>query len=165
MLSSSEEMKSIMNLEAPDAQIFIDLLDKVCDAVKSSSHRLIPPLVLKTVNCTDDTSVLHAQCLRCLRKLCGRAGLLPSSCVLSEGLSLESTDVLMSGGFADIWRGKLGRKTVALKVLRIRGSSNLQKVKKVCMSFAIWHVHPLNGIYRVFAKRQFSGSHCHIQIS
>lgn len=83
----------------------------------------------------------HVQCLHVLRKLCSRTGFLPTSCVLTEGLTRTSTESIMSGGFADIWRGKLKGKHVALKVLRIHGSRNLQKVKKVCSCIGSDSVH------------------------
>ncbi|EGO25094.1 hypothetical protein SERLADRAFT_386471, partial [Serpula lacrymans var. lacrymans S7.9] len=37
----------------------------------------------------------------------------------------------MSGGFADIWLGRYKGRSVGLKVLRVYGSDNLSKVKKV----------------------------------
>lgn len=130
IFSNEDERVLIMNLRAPHAQIFIDILDQVCILLHTTLVHGLTTLT-KTMDSTAHNSRFYAQCLHSLRKICAHTGILPSSCTLSEGLKCESTEALMSGGFADIWRGSYLEKVVALKVLRIHGGSNLRKVKKV----------------------------------
>ena len=41
-------------------------------------------------------------------------------------------DPQYQGGYADVWKGEYQGRKVAVKVLRICGSSNLDKVLRVC---------------------------------
>jgi hypothetical protein len=76
-------------------------------------------------------SGFYSRCLRTLRRLCGRSGKLPTSCVLADDLEKVGSEARTSGGFADIWLGKFKGRTVALKVLRVYGTDNIKTVKKV----------------------------------
>ena len=87
------------------------------------------------MNYAEINSRLHAQCLHTLRKLCGRSGTLPTSCMLSEGLEKDGASPRLSGGFADVWLGKYKGRPVALKVLRIYGGDNIKVVRKVRTGF------------------------------
>lgn len=51
--------------------------------------------------------------------------------MLSEGLSKTSDHPQRSGGFADVWLGKLGERPVAIKALRIYAKDDMKRVKKV----------------------------------
>ncbi|KAF5345362.1 hypothetical protein D9758_008509 [Tetrapyrgos nigripes] len=132
LLSSREEAQALLSLKDRQATNFLDLLDKMMDFV-------------------EPTSALYLQCLRRLRRLCGVFGALPSSCVLNSEKQLEktSTEALLSGGFADIWRGKYEERDtvidVAIKVLRIYGKENLQVVRqRFCREAVLWRrfTHP-----------------------
>ncbi|KAL0956192.1 hypothetical protein HGRIS_002350 [Hohenbuehelia grisea] len=120
IVSSQAEMKKAMKLKDEEAQSFIDLLYSVTTR-------------------EDPAAKLHMQCFHALRKLCGRCGTLPSDCSISDGLEKDSDDALLSGGFADVWKGKYKGEPVALKVLRIYGRDNLQKVKmSFCREAIVW---------------------------
>jgi hypothetical protein len=67
---------------------------------------------------TDDPA--RDKAVRLLGKTCGWLGLLPTSHVLSDGIITTSNNaVSYYGGYADVWRGKLGEREVAIKALRI----------------------------------------------
>jgi len=69
-------------------------------------------------------------CLRSLRKICGRHALLPTT--LKTPISVERTgDVMFRGGFADVWKGEYCGRDVAIKALRIYSESELQRVAGV----------------------------------
>jgi hypothetical protein len=137
LLSSREEAQALMNLKGRQATSFLDLLDRVTYI----SLELWPHLteLRKMMDFVEPTSALYSQCLRRLRRLCGAFGDLPSSCMLnSEKLERTSPEALLSGGFADIWKGTYKESdtvtNVAIKVLRIYGKDNLQIVKQVSLS-------------------------------
>jgi hypothetical protein len=69
--------------------------------------------------------------VRMLRRACGLLGLLPTSHVLSEGLMKTSERALFHGGYAEIWRGTLGTREVAIKVLRVYSTDDMANVKRV----------------------------------
>jgi hypothetical protein len=78
--------------------------------------------------CNDAT---RDKCLLMLRHLCGTTGVLPVSCSIQEGLQFVGDDALMSGGFADIWKGVYHGKTVAIKVIRHYMQADVAKTQKV----------------------------------
>ena len=75
---------------------------------------------------------LYNKCFAALRRLCAEVGNLPSRLVLPvDQLKRQSTHPLSSCGYADIWRGSLAERNVALKAFRIFGENNLPTVRKV----------------------------------
>ena len=65
-------------------------------------------------------------------KICGLAGQIPSSYILSTGLSKSDETAFVAGGFADVYRGKYNETNVALKVVRVAGKKNIRKAHKAC---------------------------------
>ena len=93
---------------------------------------------------TEFEDLLHRNCEMTLRRLCGRASLLPKSISLSESdIERTTTTPSCGGGFADVYEGVYLGKPVALKVLRVYGKDNIRKVQKVrsIFLFAILYLH------------------------
>lgn len=86
---------------------------------------------VQVVNLTDPHGRINDLAQRTLRRLCGRAGLLPSSFILNNGLTKESDHPVATGGFADVYRGRFLDRPVALKSLRIYGAESLKRINKV----------------------------------
>jgi len=126
-LASDGDVQAILKLREDNAQKVIDLLDKV--SVE-----------------TNPDNLLHRNCERTLRRLCGRAGLLPNSTSLSESdIERKSTVPSCGGGFADVYEGVYLGNAVALKALRVYGKDNIRKVQKsFCKEAVFWRrlVHP-----------------------
>ena len=73
---------------------------------------------------------LRKKSLSALCKICGRQAFLPKS--LQVPLCYErSGNALHSGGYADVWMGEHQGRKVAVKVLRICTTSNLNKITSV----------------------------------
>ena len=72
--------------------------------------------------------------------MCGRQALLPRS--LQIPLCYDrSGDALYSGGYADVWMGEHQGRKVAVKVLRIFSTSNLDKITSVGRSLGLPMAH------------------------
>lgn len=75
-------------------------------------------------------SPLRKKSLSALCKICGRQALLPKS--LRVPLCYDrSDDALYSGGYSDVWMGEYQGCKVAVKVLRVYTTSNLNKITSV----------------------------------
>lgn len=70
------------------------------------------------------------KCLRCSYKICGREALLPKSLPIPPH-RVRSDTLLHCGGFTDVWKGKYNGQIVAVKILRVHSTSDLEKAKKV----------------------------------
>ena len=62
--------------------------------------------------------------------MCGRQALLPRSFQIPLCYD-RSEDALYSGGYADVWMGEHQGRKVAVKVLRVYSTSDLNKVTSV----------------------------------
>lgn len=73
---------------------------------------------------------LRKKCLSTLSKICGRQALLPRS--IQIPLCYDRLDTpLYRGGFGDVWKGNYEGREVAVKVLVVYLSSNLDKITRV----------------------------------
>lgn len=77
---------------------------------------------------------------RTLRRLCSRAGVLPSSFyILQEEIVKTSPQAVAGGGFSDVYEGEYKGQKVALKVLRMYDKENLKKTQKnFCKEAILW---------------------------
>ena len=73
---------------------------------------------------------LRRKCLSVLRKICSSQALLPRSLQIPLRHN-RSDDPLYSGGFSDVWKGEHEGTAVAVKVLRVAGFSNIDKIGSV----------------------------------
>lgn len=124
----------VAEVKGEQAQEFIDLLDNVLDTAKLDKD-------------------LFRKCLRALRKICGSTGLLPTSHMLTKGLTKLGGVPVASGGFADVWLGDYSDIPVAIKALRIYRDDDQQILKQTfCREVVIWkrlldeNILPLIGV-------------------
>ena len=83
---------------------------------------------------------LRKKTLRALCIICGRHAILPRSLQIPPCYN-RTDDALYSGGFADVWKGEHRGRKVAVKVLRLYTTSNLDKITTVGFSIAISTSH------------------------
>lgn len=68
-----------------------------------------------------------------LRKLAGITGRLPYSYLVGQGADFQVEETIFAcGGFADVRKGTLDRRPVAVKTIRIAQDKNISKIRKVC---------------------------------
>lgn len=97
-------------LSPTEAKNLVEILDKVV------SSNVVNP-------------TMKNRCFRVLRKVSPAHGILPKSYFLSE-VTLEDSIPYASGGFADIWKGKLHGEQVCVKAFRTQTPANLGKIKR-----------------------------------
>jgi serine/threonine protein kinase len=119
-LDSPADVRFAMRLRGQDAQRIIDILDQAMHSTQAH-----PGIVEK----------FH----RTLIKTCGQTGLLPSSYMLSEGLTKIGNLPIASGGFADVWKGLYKDHGVAIKSLRVYDMSKFDDIRKANDFFMIYH--------------------------
>ena len=120
-----------------DPQAYIDNLDQVgprLSTLISSALIAVPHQMID--NTLTPGSEIYDRCLRALRKTCGIYGILPSSRVMPQGLTLVTTNILKrpfaSGGFADVWKARDDNgQLFAIKNLRTYEVDDLRHVRKV----------------------------------
>ena len=67
-----------------------------------------------------------------LRRLAGSTGRLPDSYLVNKGAGFHVEDAIFAcGGFADVRKGILANKAVAVKTIRVAQDSNFPKIRKV----------------------------------
>jgi len=77
-------------------------------------------------------SKLACHTLSMLRKLAGNAGQVPDSYLVGKGVDYQvEKRIFACGGFADVRRGKLAKKVVAVKTIRTAQDSDMSKIRKV----------------------------------
>lgn len=77
----------------------------------------------------------RGKCLGALRMICGQQALLPRSLQITPHYN-QSGRPRYSSGRADLWEGEYQDRKVAVKVLKMSTSSDLDKITKVIMSKA-----------------------------
>lgn len=94
----------------------------------------LPPQALRSRH-VDPRSALYGNALRKLREIGRKAGQLPSSCHLADdSIKLDNERSVSESAISDIYRGKIGKRKVAVKVLRMH-MDNREKVEKVTSRF------------------------------
>jgi len=66
------------------------------------------------------------RCPKSLYKVCGRHALFPRAMQIVA--RYRTSHPLYKGGFADVWKGKWCDRDVAVKVIRMYKTSDLQKI-------------------------------------
>jgi len=67
-----------------------------------------------------------------LRKLAGKTGQLPDSYLVTRGTNYRVEErIFACGGFADVRRGILNKKPVAVKTIRMAEDTSMSRIQKV----------------------------------
>jgi hypothetical protein len=67
-----------------------------------------------------------------LRKLVGNTGQLPDSYLIKKDADYKVEErIFACGGFADVRKGRLANKAVAVKTIRIAQDMDISKIRKV----------------------------------
>ena len=139
LLRSQEDMNAICKLTGVEAQKVVDAIDRVCNGsliVRRLTN--VCYVVTQAIDSQRLTESLRKTALRILCKLCGLCQLLPTDCVLGEGLA-ETEIQIGSGGFADVWQGTCGGVQVAIKRLRVGREGDSTKLYKVSGIKPLWN--------------------------
>jgi len=137
--SNHNEAESVKGLRGDDAQAFVDVIDETLDLLAPS---------------------LRKKCLATLCKICGYQGLLPKS--MQIPLCHNPMDnPLARGGYAEVWKGEYQGGEVAVKVLKVCQTSDLDKItRRFCKEVVTWktlrheNVLPLLGV--IMSHNQFA---------
>ena len=119
-----------------DPQAFIDGLDRVGSGTTMFMSSTLTVVLHQVIDTLSTSSKTYRRSLRALRKVCGIYGLLPSSYIKPEPLTLVIAGPMKrpfaSGGYADVWRASdPSGRIFAVKQLRIYIVDNIEQVKKV----------------------------------
>ncbi|KAF9781213.1 kinase-like domain-containing protein [Thelephora terrestris] len=110
-----------------------------------------------------------------LRKLAGKTGQLPGSYLLNKDAGYQVEEMPFAcGGFADVRKGKLGNRAVAVKTIRVSQDKDISKFGRwdFCKESVVWmhlshpnvlelaavDVDPENGIFSLISEFMVNGN-------
>ena len=74
-----------------------------------------------------------------LRKLAGKTGRLPDDYLVNKGAGYQVEErAFAGGGFAEVRKGKLAKKVVAVKTIRTAQQSDMSKIRRVSTIVCVW---------------------------
>ena len=133
-LAAERDRSSTTALRGDDARATLSLIDEVSLtlAVKAITYVTRSAQVLRD----DDIPGKHRSDALCtMRTLAYNSGQIPSHYQADrQSLSVEA-HIIASSAFAEVRKGRLGDKTVAVRVLRIDRQTDLNDARKVCTAF------------------------------
>ena len=117
LIQSDGEDHYLLDLQGSDLIRLVGFLDKV-RVLPSAPIQLAKRTsqALDIIPTTDDVSRL---CLHKLQAICSHHGILPSSHIISGGLTRVGDYPIASGGFADVWEAVHDNTKVCIKCPRI----------------------------------------------
>ncbi|KAF9644426.1 kinase-like protein [Thelephora ganbajun] len=119
-LTAEHNRSSTTKLHGNDARVTLNVMDEVFGGGK------IPAGYERDTLCT-------------MRKLAYNSGQVPHRYQVNRDFLIVEKGVIASGAFADVRKGRLGGKTVAIRTLRIdRQSDNNEPKKLFCKESIIW---------------------------
>ena len=142
----SELLRRLVDIEANrslalefidnDASIVINAIGEVGSFCPSCLNSSLLPTCASAHHQALRTNVLQSKLAHhsfsMLRKLAGKTGQLPVNYLVSEDADYQvEATILASGGFADVRKGKLGKRAVAVKTIRIAQDVDIFKIRKV----------------------------------
>jgi len=134
-----------------DLQEYVDGLDQVGSCLSMLIWSMLTAFPYQIIDILAPGSEIYNRSLQALRKTCGIYGILPSSHLMSQGLTLVTTNTMKcpftSGGFADVWKARNDNGHIfAVKCLRIYEHNDIRHMKKVllvchsvCRYFSLEH--------------------------
>jgi len=138
-LSSKGERECVLALYEEDAELFIEVADRVR---LSGTFFSTPPLIIylgvKALRAARLESEVRQITVGVLRGLCGKVGYLPGSYLLSHRFDLSGLP-RASGEFADVRVGVFNGKDVAVKSLRVSEMDDAVRIRKVGKQATLSH--------------------------
>lgn len=131
-LTTGDHRSPTINLCGADARDTLSIMDEVSliFSAKAITHIVPSVQVLRTGKIPSEhgRNTLHT-----MRKLAYNSGQVPPRYQVNR-LSLSSeADVVASGSFADVRRGRLDNRAVAIRTLRVDQTTNSNQHQKVCV--------------------------------
>ena len=124
-----------LKFKGKDAALVVNTLDKVSPVEEihyyhyATSTLLSIFKALKQVGGPEETRL---NALKVLRKLAANTLQVPESYLVGRWTWFTvQEEIIASGGFADIREGRLGRKNVAVKTIRISQQTNISQIHRV----------------------------------
>ena len=123
-----EREKYLTSLQGSELARLVDFLDKV-HPIHSAFRQFTKqtPQALGAIPTTDDVA---RECLDKLQAICAHHTTLPSSHIVSSGITRMGDHPIALGGIADAWEGTYRGEKVSIKSLRV-STGNFQAIKKV----------------------------------
>ena len=150
LIRHDEKEQYLTSLQGSELARLVDFLDKV-HTVPSAFYQFTKwtPQALGVIPRTDDVS---RECLDKLQAICGYHATLPSSYIISGGITRVGDHPVALCGTADVWEGTYRGEKVFIKSLRVC-MKNHQAIKKVF----ILHGTPLSRLLKnVYGSRSHS---------
>ncbi|THU76645.1 hypothetical protein K435DRAFT_704397, partial [Dendrothele bispora CBS 962.96] len=100
---------------------------------------------------------LRSKILHAIIRLSDKSGLYPN-CLALENVTKVGNHPVAAGGFGEIWKGLIGEQIACLKVIKIYGDSDVQKLLKALIN--LWkqfdhpNVIPFLGLYFLDLSKQ-----------
>ncbi|KAF9647762.1 kinase-like protein [Thelephora ganbajun] len=139
IFSDRKETEAVKRLRGDDAQSFVDVIDEMLGILAPQLRR---------------------RCLSALCKTCGRQALLPRSVQIPLCYD-RMNPPLYHGGYAEVWKGEHQGREVAVKVVKVYLTSDLDKItRRFCKEVMTWkalchsNVLPLLGV--TMSNNQFT---------
>ena len=133
LIDIERNRKLTLELTGGDAGAVINILDRV--GLFHQLYSLIYALLIGVERQALRSGVLKNglanHSFSVLRKLAGNTGKLPYSYSLGKRADYQVGSIFASGGFADVRKGTLAKKPVAVKTIRIMQDMDISKVRKV----------------------------------
>ncbi|THU88759.1 kinase-like protein, partial [Dendrothele bispora CBS 962.96] len=141
-LGDQVSYQKLLSQRGERAQYFLDLLQMLYDYPHASDPKV------------------RSNIFSAMIRLSKTSGLYPT-CLVLNGVNKIGEHPVSSGGFGEIWKGSIGEQLACLKVVRVYGDSDVQKLLKEFLKEAIlWrqldhpNVLPFLGIYFLDTTKQ-----------
>lgn len=140
IVDEGDEPSLVGYLRGEVAQTFVDMVHEVCLYIPSLPERMLIVfahfgfyLSLQTNQALGNPRLpprLRREYLSALCRICGCLALLPRPLQILVHYDRWSTP-LYNGGCADVWKGEYKDRPVAVKVMRVYLTSDLDKIRRV----------------------------------
>ena len=129
-LTSGDNRSSVINLRDTEASLALDAMDQVSLAPSVSIATYVEPSVqlLRDSNIEDEhrNSILYLT-----RRLAYNSGKVPARYQVDRDSLNKEPAVIANGSFADVRKGKLGDKVVAIRTLKVDRETSGDSSRKV----------------------------------